>query len=65
MKNFTLVIVFTLAVVTSFAQWNPNGSGIYYDGGNVGIGTQTPEGKLHINSTGSSRYFTYQVINLL
>jgi hypothetical protein len=32
----------------SAATWSSNGSKLYYNGGNVGIGTSTPSEKLHI-----------------
>ena len=43
-----------------YSQWGENGTSIFYNGGNVGIGTSTPAAALHIvggiigNSDGSS-----------
>jgi len=48
MKRYSLSFVFILLVSTSFAQWNYNGNDIYYNDGNVGIGTPTPAEKLHV-----------------
>ncbi len=39
--------------------WQENGSNIYYDGGNAGLGTDLPDGKLHIKS--DSGIFTPQL----
>ncbi|GIW60555.1 MAG: hypothetical protein KatS3mg087_1621 [Patescibacteria group bacterium] len=32
-----------------YSQWSENGTNIYYNGGNVGIGTNTPTEKLEVN----------------
>ena len=37
-------------VGSNAGQWLNNGSSIYYNLGNVGIGTSTPTGNLHIKS---------------
>ena len=44
---FTLSIVF-IATQALQAQWDPNGTSIYFNGGNVGIGTATPDAKLRV-----------------
>ena len=45
-----------LAFAGNFSQWINNGNNIYYNLGNVGIGTTNPTAKLHIehNSTSTS-----------
>ncbi|RPH31508.1 MAG: hypothetical protein EHM93_13400 [Bacteroidales bacterium] len=57
-----LTILFALIAVSIYGlkaqiAWPLNGTSIYYNGGNVGIGTTTPSEKLHIRST-------FPVINL-
>jgi hypothetical protein len=45
------IVLFGLAAVPAAAQWLPSSatSGpVYYNGGNVGVGTATPSGKLHV-----------------
>ncbi len=41
---------------TLHAQWTSSGSNIYYNNGNVGIGTNNPLGKLHIISDYKNYY---------
>ncbi|MBM1105393.1 hypothetical protein JQC67_04485 [Aurantibacter crassamenti] len=36
------------------ALWNDNGGDIYFNGGNVGIGTDNPDVNLHVNSNGQN-----------
>lgn len=47
-------------------QWVTNNSNIYNNGGNVGIGTTTPNAKLEVNGTifGYVRAVTYHTFNL-
>ncbi|WPU64042.1 tail fiber domain-containing protein [Peredibacter starrii] len=37
--------------VDTFGKWNKNGPDIYYNGGNVGIGTNAPIARLHIKDS--------------
>ncbi|HYG04231.1 MAG TPA: hypothetical protein VD927_17410, partial [Chryseosolibacter sp.] len=48
-KLFFLILF--LGSLNVYAQWNPNGAtsgNIYYNGGNVGIGTSSPQAALHV-----------------
>jgi hypothetical protein len=60
-RTSTLITVFviTFCINNSKAQtWLTNSKGINYNGGNVGIGTSSPYGKLHIFSQNSpSQYY--------
>lgn len=42
MKKLTLISIFIMFSVIVFAQWLQNENDIYYNNGNVGIGTSTP-----------------------
>ncbi len=39
----------TATATTNSGYWMPNGTGIYYTGGNVGIGVTNPTAKLQVN----------------
>ena len=53
-KSF-LFVSFSILMLSTQAQWQGTGS-IYYNGGNVGIGTKTPSANLEVN--GNMQLFT-------
>ena len=48
-KSSWLFLVFIWASIISNAQWTTSGDDIYYNSGNVGIGTSSPAKKLEVN----------------
>jgi hypothetical protein len=48
MKKLLVVLVLVLFAGITQAQWLTNGTNVYYNGGNVGIGTSTPAQLLHL-----------------
>lgn len=58
-KLLILTAVLTLAVETANAQWSTNGSNVYYNGGNVGIGTAIPASLLHLAGAGGVNALTF------
>jgi len=55
LRKVIAALVIVLASSAVFAQWNPPSGGgpIYYTGGNVGIGTTTPQSVLHVTGSPS------------
>ena len=51
MKNGSLItcVVLLLLGLGAQAQWNTNGSAVYYNSGNIGVGTSSPSNKLEVN----------------
>ena len=49
MKKWILSLYLLYMVISSHAQWENTTGGIYYNEGNVGIGTGTPTAPLHLN----------------
>ena len=53
-RGYFALCVLTVSAV-SHAQWSSNPSGIHYNGGNVGIGTSTPNYLLHLLTSSGDR----------
>lgn len=51
----SIALAIFLGLNTVHAQWQYNGSNIYYNNGNVGIGTSNPSYRFHINVSGNTQ----------
>jgi hypothetical protein len=57
MKKILAILVLVLFGTMSYAQWLPNGAGIvYFNAGNVGIGTSTPAAILHMVTNSATNF---------
>jgi hypothetical protein len=63
MRSFILLIIVACLITTAHAQWTTNGANIYFNSGNVGIGTGNPGAKIsftevntHSNAEGLTWY---------
>jgi hypothetical protein len=50
MKKILAILALVLIGTVSYAQWSLNGSSVYYNGGNCGIGTSTPTTILNVKT---------------
>jgi hypothetical protein len=61
MRRISIAAIVFLMASTIYAQWQPNDpaqtSTIYYNGGNVGIGTSSPLGRFHVQSPSLDAHF--------
>lgn len=48
------ILGLNIPVLAAVGQWSSNGSNMYYNDGNIGMGTSNPQKKLHISSNGTS-----------
>ena len=58
--SILLPFISLFSITLTHAQWQPNGAtsgNIYYNGGNVGIGTDNPGRALDVNGIAQSKYF--------
>lgn len=53
MKCFLIISTLLITSHVLHAQWTSGSGLIYYNGGNVGIGTATPQADLHISKAGA------------
>ena len=58
-KNILGSLLLLLLSIPAFAQWSTNGSRIYYNSGNVGIGISNPSEKLEVDGAVKAEYAKY------
>ncbi|MCG8307373.1 MAG: hypothetical protein MI975_08270 [Cytophagales bacterium] len=46
-----LLIILSIIPILAKAQWTTSGNNIYYNNGNIGVGTTNPDAKIHIQGT--------------
>lgn len=64
MKRILSLTAFSVVMIHNLhAQWSPNGSSLYYNAGNIGIGTSTPSLPLSIVSTGAPTAGFYRSVS--
>src|ERR1700761_6622486 len=60
MRKVFLTLAPLLFACSVSAQWSTNAAGIFYNNGNVGIGTTTPDQSLSLNKTSGLNYISFQ-----
>lgn len=57
MKKILAVLVLVLIAGMSYAQWSTNGTSVYYNGGNVGIGISAPTQLLYLQAADKANIY--------